>query len=174
MADVRSQPTNDGLYQAYYTDFLGRRQYLITATTSKEALKAARAGDVVLGADCVSDVYRQAVGAEHDTAQPPTNEEVAPYPKMAPRVGFEPRIGHLHHRTILRHKRDSFGLSLDIPTSCKMLKMETLDRNRTPLDISQALLDIAREYQESTRLPTTWPRWSPPGPIYPRRKRCRS
>ena len=31
-------------------------------------------GDVVLSQNCVSDVYRQAVGAEHETAQLPTNE----------------------------------------------------------------------------------------------------
>ena len=47
-------------------------------------------GDVVLNRNCVSDVYRQAVGAEHETAQLPTNEEIAPHVNMAPEVGLEP------------------------------------------------------------------------------------
>ena len=41
MADICSNPTKDGLYQAYFIDFLGRHQYL-TKGTSKEALKAVR------------------------------------------------------------------------------------------------------------------------------------
>ena len=47
-------------------------------------------GDVVLNRNCVSDVYRQAVGAEHEKAQLPTNEEIAPHVNMAPEVGLEP------------------------------------------------------------------------------------
>jgi hypothetical protein len=42
MAGVRSKPTRGGLYQAYYTDWMGKRQYL-TDTTAKKALKAPHA-----------------------------------------------------------------------------------------------------------------------------------
>ena len=42
MAGVRKQPTKGGLYQAYYKDWTGKRQYL-TEETAKQALKAAMA-----------------------------------------------------------------------------------------------------------------------------------
>jgi len=48
MAGICSKPTKDGLYQAYYIDCLGRRQYLIEATL-KEALKTAH----VVAKECV-------------------------------------------------------------------------------------------------------------------------
>ena len=42
MAGVRKKPTKGGLYQAYYTDWTGKRRYL-TADTTKKALQAAYA-----------------------------------------------------------------------------------------------------------------------------------
>ena len=60
--------------------------------TRDERLSAAveSIGNAVLSRNWVSDVYRKAVGAEHETAQPLTKEEVAPHHKMAPEVGLEP------------------------------------------------------------------------------------
>ena len=40
VAGVRKKPTKGGLYQAYYTDWTGKRRYL-TADTAKKALRAA-------------------------------------------------------------------------------------------------------------------------------------
>ena len=42
MAGVRSKPTKGGLYQAFYTDWTGKRRYL-TEESEKKALKAAMA-----------------------------------------------------------------------------------------------------------------------------------
>ena len=60
MAGVRKKPTKGGLYQAYYTDWTGKRRYL-TADTTKKALQAAYA--IEKEHDEIRKGYRQAPSA---------------------------------------------------------------------------------------------------------------